>query len=502
MGLLTYIAGGLLICAFFGGLTNQPFSWMALACAALGSMAPDWIEQQWLTDRFGSKTITHSLLGLTMSGILLAPLFLTHHPWLAMSFLLGYTTHLFLDAATPQGVLLFYPHRARAVIPRSVLSRIEPGSRRERLLLRWLVGLGLMALWFNTIGIRRLLHQCLPVIQFAVEDYVTFSSQGRRVFVEFTGRFNASQRPISGRWEVLDTTSSTSLLVEDAQGTRYTLGSHPHDTILVFQARVKVGPKAHVILRSVHLENQVLSDALAYIPSEGNTYIIGIVHHTEPVSIPLPIDQFETFHAGPEHLEFHYATLRDLQEQHLTDLHVTNGELLLRTITEDSTGQGSLSMISTPSSARPHKILTLTIAHLHDPQELLIHPDQEVLQDQLLADLTSYRRELQTKHDAANAQLVKARAALAHEDLNSQHEMALKHMEDDLMDISRDLSSFKAQQLQALHAVRAAVAIAPSRLDLLDHELASTTIASPVAGRLISIRFLASTAILQIVADD
>lgn len=372
------------------------------------------------------------------------------------------------------------------------------------MLRRWLLGVLVIALWLNAIGIRRLLHQCIPVVQFAVEDYVALSSQGRRVMVDFTGRFNASQRPVSGRWEVLDATSRTSLLVEDADGIRYTLGTHPHDTILAFQVHAKPGPKAQVILRSVRLREQPLSDVLAFIPPNGTTYLIGTVHLDEPLAIHVPVDQFESLRAGPRQLELRYATLRDLQAQHLTHVHITEGELLVRTITERrgrASKDGVTFIPATPPSRRS-KILTVVIPHLQDAEELLVEPDQEVVHGQFLADLRNYRAELLPKSHAAFAQLAAAKAALAQQDLTFQDELALKRIEDALTGLSRPLASLHARRIHELEVAQARLQAIDARLEVLDHELASTTIVSPATGRVISIHVTGSTATLRILVND
>ena len=79
MSPLTYVAGGVLLCALIGALTNQHYSWIVLGCSALGLCLPHWCEHPRLTEHFGPQTVTHSLLGLAVLGLLLSPLLLTTH---------------------------------------------------------------------------------------------------------------------------------------------------------------------------------------------------------------------------------------------------------------------------------------------------------------------------------------------------------------------------------------------------------------------------------------
>ena len=416
MSPLTSVAGGVLVCALIGAFTSQHYSWIAFGCAAFGSQLPHWVERPWLTQRFGPQTISHSLLGLTVVGLFLSPLLFTHHSPLVTAFLLGYASHLLLDAATARGVLLFYPSRARAVMPQHPLGRVIPGSPREARLRYWLVGVCLVALPLNAVGLRGLLHQLLPVAQFAVEDYLSASNQGRRVFVDFTGRFNTSQRLVSGRWDVLDTMSSTSLLVEDPTGRRYTIGTHPHDTIQALSIRAHQGPPMDVQLHIIHLHDQVLGDLVSTIPPDGRTYLIGVLKTPEEIHTTFSLDQFHPIQVGSTQVELRYATARDLQEHHMMGLFVTEGELLLRTLREPSRGHPATALTQTPMvhSEASQKTVTLTVRHVHDPQELLIQPDQEVARDQLLADLQAYRATLLTEHHVALAQHATAHAVFEH----------------------------------------------------------------------------------------
>ncbi len=504
MSALTSVAGGVLLCALVGAFTNQHYAWVTLGCAALGSWLPHGLERPWLTERVGPQTFTHSLLGLLAAGVLLSPLLLMPYHALFTASLLGYASHLLLDAASDRGVLVFYPSRARAVIPRHPLSRVIPGSPREARLRGWLFGCWLVALPLNAIGLRGLLHQLIPVTQFAVEDYLMYSHQGRRVFVEFSGRFTDPQRTVLGRWEVLDVPSSTSLLAEDPDGRRYTVGTHPHDTIQAFRIRARKGPPVDVQLQVVHLHDQALGDLLSVIPAEGRTYLIGVVKTPDEIQPDLSLDQFRPIQVGTTQVELRYATPHDLQQQHLTGLLVTEGELLLRTVRD----AGHQPRTSTPMSAPVirvealHRTVRLTIRHVQEPQEILVHPEQTVARGQPLADLGSSRHALLLKQRVAQAKSRAAHALVEHLRLAHQQTLALKRTEDALAGLHRDLASLKAQQTQELTQAQAQVEAVRAQLEALTHAIAATVIRSPVSGRILSVRLQHEAAFLRILADD
>ena len=492
------------MCALVGAFANQHYSWVTLGFATLGSLLPHWLEHPRLTERFGPHTVTHSLLGLAIVGLFLSPLLCTRHSALFTVFLIGYASHLLLDAATERGVWLFYPSRARAVLPRHPLSRIVPGSPRERRLRYWLFGLWLVALPLNAIGLRGLLHRLIPVAQFAVEDYLTVSRQGRRVFVDFTGRFTDSQRLISGRWEVLEAFSRTSLLLEDPQGTRAVLGTHPHDTIQAFSVRARKGPPLDIRLHVVHLHAQVLGDLLPLIPPDGRTYLIGVMSTPEDVQPSFAVDQFQPIRIGHAQVELRYATLHDLQEARLSGLYVTEGEILLRTLREPSRRPPSDDEMpkTLVHSEAPQRTISLTVRRLHDPQELLVHPEQTVTRGQPLADLRVSRSHLLIRHHVARAQRVAAQTNLEQLRDKHQQELTLKRTEDELAGVHRDLSAVTAKQAHELAEAQARVEVAQARYDVLVRELAATEVRSPVSGRILSVHLQHEAAFLRILADD
>lgn len=507
MSCLTSIAGSVLLCALIGALTNQHYSWFILSCAAFGSQLPHLLERPWLIERLGPQTLTHSLLGILSIGVLFSPLLLVAHSSLLTALLIGYLAHLLLDAATEHGVLLFYPSRLRAVLPRHPLHRIISGSPRETLLRRWLLGLWLLALPLNAVGMRGVLHQLLPVAQFAVEDYLTASGQGRSVFVQFLGRFTTSQRLIAGRWEVLDAPSSTSLLVEDPQGRRYTLGPHPQNTIQAVMVRARKGAPLTVQSHLVRLHDQLLADALSTIPATGRTYLIGVLKTPEPVSLPILLDQFQPILAGSSQVELRYATWRDLHEQHLTGLYVTDGTLLLRTLTESSRRSAPPQTVSPlPAALIPsetsHRTVSLTVRHLYEAQELLVHPEQDITQGQLLADLRTYRAALLTDRALAAAHYTAAQTALEQVRLTHHQELVFKRTEDMLAGTHRMLTSVLAQHATEHAHAQAAVDAATATLAQLDHALATTTMHAPVSGRILTVRVHSSTATIRLLVHE
>jgi len=507
----TYASGGVLLCALIGALTNQHYSWCAVGVAVLGAWLPHLCEHPWLTCRLGSKTATHSLLGMAVCAFLTSPLLLCHQTVFWTTLLIGYLAHLLLDAGSDRGVLLFYPSRVRAVIPRHPLSRVIPGSPREIFLRRWLVAFLIIALPLNAIGLRGLLHQILPVVQFAVEDNGIYSAQSHRVFIDFTGRFTASQRPIIGRWEVLETLDRTTLLAEDAQGQRYTLGTHPHDTIQVQRIRARKGPLLDMKLQTIHLHEQLLGDIVPLIPSDGpprsgrgRTYLIGMVKTPETLQPHITVEQFQPVQASHGQVELRYATPHDLEDPHLLGLYVTEGEIVLRTLKDRDSH--SVSGGTNPPSLRvaPNRTITLVVHHFAGSQELLVREGQTVHAGQPLIDLRTYRTKLLADLRVAQAQVVASKALVLSLQLKQAQDRSLKRIEDSLIGSYRDMTVWNASENQILDHAQVQLISARAKLSHLKQELATTTLRAPASGRFLTMQFhpTSSTATLYLYADD
>ena len=73
-----------------------------------------------LNDFFQHRKFFHSLAFMTLGAIALA--FLLHNPDYAVAFMLGFSSHLFLDSLTPGGLYAFWPARL------SIKGKFKTGS--------------------------------------------------------------------------------------------------------------------------------------------------------------------------------------------------------------------------------------------------------------------------------------------------------------------------------------------------------------------------------------
>lgn len=203
---------------------------IGLGCAALGAFLPDadtpsskaglcfYPLAVWLERRFGHRTITHSLVGIGIFALLIAPLLLLGaHGMLWWSALLcGYASHLLADAATKAGVPLLWPSRARFVCPGNDALRIKTGSKAELTLLVCLFLLGALLIPFVHLGPRRLLHLATGSMSGAARDAEDWGEE-YQLFARVEGFDVLSQKKIEGDFSVVGRRDDGTLVIEAAQ---------------------------------------------------------------------------------------------------------------------------------------------------------------------------------------------------------------------------------------------------------------------------------------------
>lgn len=221
IGMISY-AG---LCAV-AGETPPP---IGLGCAALGAFLPDadtpsskaglcfYPLAVWLERRFGHRTVTHSLVGVGIFALLIAPLLF--FGWGALWFsalLCGYASHLLADAATKAGVPLLWPSRARFVCPGNDALRIKTGSKAEVTLLVCLFLLGALLIPFVQLGPRRLLHLATGSMAGAARDAEDWGEE-YQLFARVQGFDVLSQKKIEGDFSVVGRRDDGTLVIEAAQ---------------------------------------------------------------------------------------------------------------------------------------------------------------------------------------------------------------------------------------------------------------------------------------------
>jgi inner membrane protein len=465
------------------------------ACVLLGALLPDIDTPTspigrlcrplagWLERRVGHRTLTHSLLGLSLASLSVLPLAWIEPRW-PLAFALGYLSHLLVDAANPPGVPLLYPSPVRAVFPGRESLRPAEGSRGE-VVLCTAFALGLVVLWpLHQVGFTRSLHLLTRTTAGAIADFRGWEGT-REVWADLDGHFRLSQRRLHRRVRILGIENVSTLIVLDPEtGAIHTVG--PNESANVYPSGIVAHPGRPVTVqtRPVTLTQRLLRDLLRDVPPDGETYFHGLVRTSDAVTLKPEPEAYEALKLGVQALELRFARPRDLEAPELRGVFVLEGQVLVQTIRAADAPR----LAATPEAQRQpaaefDDITELFIAHVTDPaRELLVREGDRIRAGQLLARLTWKEPDLERKRQGARAELAGREGTLRLRDAGLAQARAL-------VAASLAPSGALAKAAAEHDTARAAVADARRHLDQLADEARRTReIRSPVDGQVLTIR--------------
>jgi membrane-bound metal-dependent hydrolase YbcI (DUF457 family) len=465
------------------------------ACVLLGALLPDidtptsWIGRccrplaGWLERRVGHRTLTHSLLGLALVTLPALSLAWIDPHW-PLAFVLGYLSHLLVDAANPPGVPLLYPSPVRAVFPGRESLRPSEGSRGEAVLCLGFL-LGLLVLWpLHQIGFTRSLHVLTRTTAGAIADFRRWEGT-REVGGDLDGHFRLSQRRLQRRVRILGIENVSTLIVLDPEtGAIHTVG--PNETANVYPSGIVAHPGRAVTVdtRPVTLSQRLLRDLLREVPPDGETYFHGVVRTPDAVTLKPDPEAYEVLKPGLQALELRFARPRDLEAPELRGVFVLEGQVLVQTIRPaDNPRPPPTPQEQTRQESEFDDVTELFIAHLTDPaREILVREGDRVQRGQLLARLTWQDPETERKRQQATGELSER---LALQRLRESATVQARALVAGGLGAPGSLAKTEADLL----AARDAVAQAHRALERLsDDARRLTEVRAPVDGQVLSVR--------------
>ncbi len=289
----------------------------------LGRLLP-WLSRR-LEGRLGHLETWHTLGANALVALLTVPLawLFSAQVWYLIP--LGFCSHLLLDLLTPRGVMLIWPlTRTRFAVFRGAIQ--SPGGRFERLLVAGLGVVGLMLLIVGGLSRQEPVAAPSPSYQQTLERY--YALRGRiQVFVYIEGSWQASGRPVSGRFEILNAAGESFVMLDRFSGRVFSAGRGEEDNVYLDRIVLQSGPAVTVKPVEIRLERRPLSDVL-------NTLYemqveAGLQHIYVSGELLLPAGQ----EATPSMLEVDYGqtSLRRVQLHeagHYSLHYLTAGELI------------------------------------------------------------------------------------------------------------------------------------------------------------------------------
>ncbi|MDQ3457998.1 MAG: metal-dependent hydrolase, partial [Deinococcota bacterium] len=242
------------------------------AALAAGALLPDIDTTtsglgRWITpvsgpleQRFGHRTITHSLVGMAALAVLTAPL-LALNPAVWAWLLVGVFSHIVLDTANIMGVPLLWPLRLQFWMVNNRSLRVPYGSPREFAFLGCFAVAAVALMPLSGDGFSPWFHRFIGAPYSASADYLRWRDDFE-VWAEVRGHNLLTNEEISGRYRIIDALTPEELLLEDEGGRAYTAGQGAAANI---QTRRITAWKGEPIASSVYrvdLEGRLVTDLI------------------------------------------------------------------------------------------------------------------------------------------------------------------------------------------------------------------------------------------------
>ena len=361
------------------------------AALAVGSLLPDIDTQHSGLGRFikpisgriervfGHRTITHSLLGVVIIGVLSLPVLWIYNPvWVWL--LIGMLTHIVLDAGNITGVPLLYPHRVQFWMVHNRAWRVPYGSPKE---FTWLAVISLTTVALVPLsldGFSPWFHRLLGTAYGAVEDYNLWHDD-YEVWAEIRGENLITSEQINGRYRIIDALSTEAFLIEDEVGRAYSVGLGATNDITSQKVRVWRGDPIISSIYRLDLQGRLVSDLINSLPKGAKRIYVNAAFNIDTdVDTPPVVGYFERIKKFGQEFEARAATIGDFAP--LADYVIESGSAVIRA--EYSPDNANLAEIQT-NSIPDYESHVLSIPKLLDISGLVVEVGDKVAKGQYIA---------------------------------------------------------------------------------------------------------------------
>jgi inner membrane protein len=265
-----------------------------------------------LEKRFGHRTITHSLIGVSILAALASPLYFTF-PVCFWAVLGGYWSHIQIDMANIRGVDLFWPSPIRVVMPGKIRYRLEVGSKAEMIVLCSLLVFCVGLYPMSNLGLRGGLHQLLKDFDIAYDEFVqvqglNWHTLELKAIDNLTLEHIECQCPVLGAWQ--------SGLIIDYHGKARSVGkSQLNHNLYPVEAVLIEGEPLRVISQRVNMKGRSLRWLVENLQANHEYYLLGELYVDSDKIVN--VSQIETYHPviwNGDKVKLHYAKAGDLRD--------------------------------------------------------------------------------------------------------------------------------------------------------------------------------------------
>jgi inner membrane protein len=315
-----------------------------------------------LERRFGHRTLTHSVIFIACMSVVSMPLLLFNTD-LFSTFIVGYTSHPFLDTMTVNGVKLFYPFSTvKCVFPLEVNNphryRVQTGGKMDKTLaIIFLVGC-IPTFVIALQGYERFIRSTQQNIESAVRDFNEFSID-HIVQANVIAYNMLTKEPLTGTVEIVGAVNPNTLIFKGTDKHLHSLGKSFQADYVAEKVLCNRWKPARSIITNVDLSNQLLSQITSYIDTSAENYFFGELTTTDKVSLPENIKLFCPISGSSNIIKFNFATYDDIRDFNLEYVFIAKGLLTIKSIITDSSV--NVSQINNLIIPRPENYVQLSV---------------------------------------------------------------------------------------------------------------------------------------------
>ena len=260
--------------------------------ATISSLIPDLDTRQsiigkafplvsnWINEKFGHRSITHSLIIQVIVWLILAVLvrldYITDNTAIAIAS--GWFSHSCADMITKSGVCFFWPSRTRCVSWSNTKLRIETMGLGEWLwsITMFIISIPLFLVAIGGQGATGVVSYALGDIKMAVNEYQT--RKGLNAFyLDVQGTDNKTLNRIDGKYYIIAVKSESSFVLLDGNSTVVASNSSSGDWFISYATLEQGNPeRTHIIdLKKTEIDSDNLLSALDDVIGRRKAFITG-----------------------------------------------------------------------------------------------------------------------------------------------------------------------------------------------------------------------------------
>jgi inner membrane protein len=288
----------------------------------------------YLEDRWGHRTITHSLFFYLMLSLCLWP-FIHFFPYLktpSTALISALFLHTLLDTQNISGVYFWYPFNIVAVFPAVKEQRFRSGGFRDHLYLWHFLILLVPVLITTKIGCVRTIHLAAKQPWCVVQDYLVMSDNHRVIIQVPDAREVQTNRYISGNLLAVGTPDTLSLIVEDKDHYKYLIGQAPWATLAVRGLVAQEGIPVITRTERMKIENKPMSDLVSILKSKGDECRVSGYMRLAYQSKHLPLPNYPSIKTEGHFFHFVLADIFDIKRFGLGDSWIISADIKLKIV--------------------------------------------------------------------------------------------------------------------------------------------------------------------------